>query len=356
MPSVSHVTVRGFRSIADLERFELGSLNVLIGPNGAGKSNLLDLFRLLRAMATGRLQLFVAEEDGPEALLFRGRQHTTEIDVECAFGETAYNALLKVVGERLVFARESTRRSTVTSQFGSGHEESKLIETASASAEARYVRDAMSKWGVYHFHDTSTQSAVRNAQRVRDNIVLHSDGSNLAPFLRLMRERHPENYRQIVDTVRRAAPFIDDFLYRDEPGERVELEWLERDVGAGRIRSPRQLSDGTIRFICLATLLLQPVHLQPATILIDEPELGLHPATLSILAAYLDRASEARQVIVSTQSVDLLSEMKPDHVVVVERCNGSSVFRRPDWEQLSEWLEDHSLGELWLMNTLGGRP
>ena len=155
--------------------------------------------------------------------------------------------------------------------------------------------------------------------------------------------------------MRQAAPFIDDLLYREDVGERVALECLEKDVEPG-VLGPRPLTDGTIRFICLATLLLQPVQMQPSTILIDEPELGLHPAALSVLAAHLDRASEARQVIVSTQSVDLLSEMQPDHVVVVERYDGASTFRRPNWEQLSEWLEDHSIGDLWLMNALGGRP
>ena len=354
MSSLRHLTVRGFKSIATLERFELRSLNVLIGPNGAGKSNLLDLFRMLGAMANRQLQLFVAEGDGPDALLHRGREHTPEMEVELAFPDLTYRAGLTAVGRHLVFTREEEGRSWI----GSGHYESDL-ETHGRSEMgyfSRFLRKAMSEWRVYHFHNTSISSRMRQAQPVRDNLQLHADGSNLAPFLRHIRERHPESYRRIVETVRLAAPYFDDFLHREDPGERVELEWQHKDVEAPRTFGPRQLSDGTIRFACLATLLLQPEHMLPSTILIDEPELGLHPAAITVLAALLEQASENRQVIVSTQSVDLLNEIRPEHVVVTERKDGASVFRRLDLDQLAEWLDDHSLGELWMMNTFGGRP
>ena len=354
MPSVTHLTIRGFKSIAALERFELGSLNVLIGSNGAGKSNLLDLFRMFAAMADGRLRLFVAKEDGPDVLLHRGRRHTPDMEIELALPNVAYRAGLAAVGRELVLTHEETSLGWV----GSGRYESDLamVERTQADPFARYLREAMSEWRVYHFHDTSISAGMRQAQPVRDNLQLHADGSNLAPFLRHIRERHPDSYREIVETVCLPAPYIEDFLYREEPGERVDLEWLERGVEKGRAFGPRQLSDGTIRFTCLATLLLQPVQMQPSTILIDEPELGLHPAAITILAALLSRASEARQVIVSTQSVDLLNEMRPEDVVVTERCHGASVFRRLDLDQLAEWLSDHALGELWMMNTFGGRP
>ena len=354
MSGVTHLTARGFKSIIALERFELGSLNVLIGPNGVGKSNLLDVFRMFAAVANGRLRLFAAKEDGPDALLHRGRKHTSEMEIELAFPNGAYRAGLTAAGDHLVVTHEETSLGWV----GSGHYESDLavVEKTQSDPFARYLREAMSEWRVYHFHDTSISAGMRQAQPVRDNLQLHADGSNLAPFLRHIRERHAAEYRQILETVRLAAPYIEDFLYREEPGERVDLEWLETGLEKGRTFGPRQLSDGTIRFTCLATLLLQPVHMQPSTILIDEPELGLHPAAISILAELLSRASEARQVIVSTQSVDLLNEMRPEDVVVTERHNEGSVFRRLDLDQLAEWLSDYALGELWTMNTFGGRP
>ena len=251
---VTHLTVRGFKSIAALERFELGSLNVLIGPNGAGKSNLLDVFRMFAAMAHGRLRLFVAKEDGPDALLHRGRRHTPDMEIELAFPNVAYRAGLTAVGHHLVVTHEETSLGWV----GSGYYESDLAvgERTAADPFARHLREAMSEWRVYHFHDTSISAGMRQAQPVRDNLQLHADGSNLAPFLRHIRERHAADCRRILDTVRLAAPCIEDFLYREEPGERVDLEWLDRGLEQGKTFGPRQLSDATIRFACLATLLL----------------------------------------------------------------------------------------------------
>lgn len=151
------------------------------------------------------------------------------------------------------------------------------------------------------------------------------------------------------------APFFGDFVYRREPGERVDLEWFQAG-DPDTPMSPRQLSDGTLRFICLATLLLQPVQLQPDPILIDEPELGLHPFALVLLGELLRQAAEQRQLIVSTQSVDLVNELSPEDIVVVSLKKGASTFERFDAEQLQDWLADYTLGELWKMNVIGGRP
>ena len=214
---------------------------------------------------------------------------------------------------------------------------------------------ALGRWRLYHFHDTSTASPIRQAQATRDNLRLKPDAGNLAPFLRLLRERHSTEYRRVVDAVRLAAPFFREFVHRDDPGERIELEWTEA-ADPDTVRGPRQFSDGTLRFICLATLLLQPSRLQPMTILIDEPEIGLHPYALNVLAALLRQASGSRQVIVSTQSADLVSECDPEDVVVVSRRDGESVFERLDPDRLRDWLEDYALGDLWKMNILGGRP
>ena len=206
MPSVSHLTVRGFKSISALERFELGSLNVLIGANGAGKSNLLDVFRMLAAMPGRRFQVFVAREDGPEALLFRGPNHTDEIGIECAFSDSAYSASLAAVGRHLVFTRETAAGTWL----GSGHYESNLEapEIAEVNPFVRLIRETMSDWRVYHFHDTATNSRIRQAQPVRDNLQLHPSGANLAPFLRHIREKYPDNYRRIVESVRLARALL----------------------------------------------------------------------------------------------------------------------------------------------------
>ena len=358
MSSVTHLTVRGFKSIAVLERFELGSLNVLIGPNGSGKSNLLDVFRLLAAIAGGRLQLFVAREDKPDALLYRGRDHTDELTVECAFGDQAYAATLTAVGNHMVFMREQTMLGSHNNPLGSGHYESNLAapEKTEADVIARFLTEAMAEWRVYQFHNTSINAAIRQSQPLRQNLSLHEDGGNLAPFLRFLRERHPDDYRPIIETVRLAAPYFGDFVHREDPGEHVGLEWFMRDVGQGHALGPRQLSDGTLRFIALVTLLSQPTQLQPNPILIDEPELGLHPFALTLLAELLEAASLSRQIVVSTQSADLVNEFEAKNIITVGFRNGQSAFERPDEYQLREWLEEYGLGDLWRMNVVGGSP
>ena len=171
----------------------------------------------------------------------------------------------------------------------------------------------------------------------------------------MLREKHPNHYASIVSTIRMVAPFFGDFIHRPDVGERVELEWREvHDPDTPR--GPRQLSDGTLRFICLATLLLQPPQLQPAAIIVDEPELGQHPYALAVTGSLLRQASERKQIIVSTQSVELVNQFEANDVIVTERHEGASTFRRPDGDQLKDWLEEYSLGELWKMNVVGGRP
>lgn len=357
MPKLDRITIRGYKSIRSLEDFELRRMNLLIGANGAGKSNFISLFRMLAELFEQRLQVFVQEQDGPDALLFGTRKRTEQLEAELYFGRNGYRFALVPAGKRLIFAREETYFSgdfaKVWHPLGSGHEEARLPEAGDSFAP--YVRNAVASWRIYHFHDTSTSSPIRQAQAVRDNLRLKPDAGNLAAFLRLLRERYPSHYQKIVEIVRRVAPFFGDFVYREEPGEQIELEWREAD-DPDTVRGPRQLSDGTLRFICLATLLLQPENLRPVTILIDEPELGLHPFALSVLAALLRQASESCQLIVSTQSVELVNEFAPEDVIVVSRRDGASDLSRLDAERLQEWLEDYALGDLWKMNVLGGRP
>lgn len=218
------------------------------------------------------------------------------------------------------------------------------------------IRGYLGAWTTYHFHDTSTHAPLRKTARLDDNRFLRSDGSNLAAFLYLLRERHHESYRLIQRTVQRITPFFDDFelnpraLHRDF----IRLEW--RHKGSDKYFDVSSLSDGTLRFIALTTLLLQPTELRPPMILIDEPELGLHPAAISILGGMVRMASKDGQVILSTQSSLLLDEFEPQDVLVAERVNMGTQLRRLDPEPLRVWLEDYSLGQLWEKNELGGRP
>lgn len=377
MARLDCLTIQGFKSIRSLEDFELRGLNVLIGPNGVSKSNLLSLFRLLDHLSRERLQLFVKQEGGPDALLFGGRRRSSSMSVELSFdgGRCRYRFSLKPAANTLVFADEwvfpcvadflvHIAPGTFATVDGGttwtgGHEEACLARMGQG-AFASDVLPGMQRWRVFHFADISAgrASRVRLPQAVRDNIRLRQDAANLSPFLRHLHERHPDHYRRIVETVRLAAPFFGDFVHRQdhETGEAmVELKWSHAD-DPDSVFGPFQLSDGTLRFVCLATLLLQPTELQPGVILIDEPELGLHPYALTLLAEMLQHASDERQVIVSTQSADLISELEPEDMVVVDCNDGASAFTRLDRDSMSDWLEDYSLGDLWKMNVLGGRP
>jgi predicted ATPase len=358
MAALQRLTVRGFKSIRSLENFVMRDLNVLIGANGAGKSNFISLFQMLAALVDNRLQLWVQEQDGPDAILFGTRKRTQQLDAEFSFGRNGYHISLRPSGGRLVFAREQTWfygdwRNT-WHEHGSGHDEARLPKLQD-DRFAPWVLPSIKGWRVYHFHDTSNNAPVRQAQPLRDNLRLKPDAGNIAPFLLMLLKEYPDSYNRIVETIRMIAPFFGDFVHRDEPDKRVELEWFQRD-DPDTPYGPRQLSDGTLRFICLTTLLLQPFSLQPDTILIDEPELGLHPFALTILGSLLRQASERRQIIVSTQSVELINHLTPDDIVVVDLHDGASSFARLDAQRLAEWLDDYALGEMWKMNILGGRP
>jgi predicted ATPase len=217
------------------------------------------------------------------------------------------------------------------------------------------IYESIARWVVYHFHDTGVRAPIRGACSVRDNEYLREEGENLAAFLLMLRERHQKTYERIRDMVRLATPFLDDFKLRPQPSKgdiQIQLEWTQK--GSDYPFNANQLSDGTLRFIALTTALLQPKP--PTTILLDEPELGLHPYALNLLAALLKKAAMKTQVIVSTQSAPLLDNFEAEDIVVVDRKDGASAFERPSSEKLQEWLKDYSLGELWEKNVFGGRP
>ena len=360
MTRLARLSVQGFKSIRELRDFELASgLNVLIGANGAGKSNFISLFRMLAEMMQGQLERYVIDENGPDKLLFGGRKRSRGIDVDLRFGLNGYHFTLVPAANHLIFEVEETHFSGTYAKnykqsLGRNQTEAKL-PTGAGGEVATYVLPAVRSWRVYHFHDTSPSAQVRLRHEARDNLVLKPYAQNLAPFLLMLRRNHPSSYSSIVETIRMVAPFFGDFLDRGESSQSIELEWLETG-DPDTPRGPLQLSDGTLRFICLVTLLLQPRRLQPDTIIVDEPELGLHPYALATLGALLRQASENKQIIVSTQSVELVNQLSPEDIIVVERQEGASEFRRLVPQHLEQWLNDYALGELWKMNVIGGRP
>ena len=357
------LTLRGYKSIAALEKFELGDLNVLIGANGAGKSNVISIFKLLAALADGNLQTFVQQQGGPDALLHGTRKRSKQLEAEVHFRPNGgitngYRiSLIPTQDNRLVFSREEPwidgDYTVVSYPLGSDHEEAKL--RTDDRPVSTYVRRFMSSWRQYHFHDTSESAAVKAPQASNDNLRLKTAADNLAPYLAKLKTSFPKEYQRIVDTIKLAAPFFGGFVVRDPLPPTVELEWFEQSDPDTPYKA-HVLSDGTLRFVCLTTLLMQPAHLLPDTVLIDEPELGLHPYAINLLADMLKQVAETKQVIVSTQSVELLNSFEPESVVVVEREGGATTLKRQSREELGDWLADYALGELWKRNIIGGRP
>ncbi len=353
---LSRIILKGFKSIAECD-IQLSQLNILIGCNGAGKSNFIGFFRMVQQILDEQLQIFVSRQGGPDTILHFGRKKTKQLEIELYFGNNGYFATFEPTKDnRLMFSEESfwwnmgDRR-----KIGSGHFETKAFQGNKTQIDD-YILPAMRQWRVYHFHDTSDTAYVKQPHSINDNIYLRPDGSNLAAFLYLLKENHPDSYQRIIKTIRLVAPFFGDFHLRPSPQNKevIELEWFEQNQDIPF--KAHLFSDGTLRFICLATVFLQPTSLQPGTILVDEPELGLHPYAITVLASLMRATSREKQVIVSTQSVELLNEFDVKDVIVVDREDGKSLLRRLKEDDLHEWLEDYSLGELWKKNILGGRP
>jgi predicted ATPase len=243
--------------------------------------------------------------------------------------------------------------------LGTGQSESNLkkeMEHGGSRKIATFCYGAISGWKIFHFHDTSDTAGVKRQGSVHDNAFLRMDASNLAAFLFRLQSEAPDVYSQIRKTVRLAVPFFEDFVLKPTtlPTEEQQIRLLWKQNDSDYALWPSQLSDGSIRFICLVTVLLQPAP--PTAIIIDEPELGLHPYAITLLGALIRSAAMRTQVIVSTQSVPLLNEFEIEDLIVVEREEGGSVFKRLAEADFTSWLEDYSIGELWEKNVLGGRP
>ncbi len=369
MQTLKRIRLEGWKSIESQE-IDLTPLTVVIGANGSGKSNLVSLFRLLNVLSASApgFRSFVAVSGSADSLLYFGEKRTPVAAMELTFetdtGETRYLArwaaasggTLIFTEERVKFARQGAR-NTQDLDLGAGHSESKLVQVAEEGNQTAAVTlHLLRSCRLFHFHDTSESSAVRKPAYIEANRFLYPDAGNLASMLFLFREKHPQTYRRIVATVRQMVPDFGDFVL--EPSRlnerQILLNW--KQTGSDYEFGPHQLSDGSLRFIALATLLLQPVELRPLLIALDEPELGLHPAALEILAGMAKSAALGCQIVFATQSSVFLDHFEPEDVLVVNNREGASEFKRLSASELEAWREDYTLGEIWEKNVVGGGP
>ena len=369
MNDIKRITVKGFKSIKSLVDFELNHLNVIVGANGSGKSNFVQLFEMIHAISLKGFQSFVYKNGDSKSFPFNGFKETPKIDVGLEFtsklnskgGSTFYNLALtpSPIG-KLLINESCGYLAPNKSSYGPPDEESRLEETIeldkqgdTEKAIGYFVHDAISHWMIYHFHDSSLLAPMRTPELKDDNKYLRSDASNIAPFLLHLKNQFPGNYKSIVLAVQAVMPFFKDFTLETTKNaleENVKLTWSQK--GTDYPMQSFHLSDGSIRFICLATALLQPNP--PSIIIIDEPELGLHPAAIEILANLIEVASRSTQVIVATQSPLLLDKFNVEDIIIAKRDKGATLFERLDEEKLKLWLDDYSLGELWVKDIIQG--
>ena len=372
---LEHLLVEGLGSIRHLELELTSDVTVLIGANGSGKSNLVSALELVSRIWDDSFQEYLRRRGGISNLLFEDEEDRAErIRIELMSGldeddrRNGYRVALQTddvsgsgraeLHEWLLFQAGRHRRRPYDEYLGFGTQSRvRRIAESEISGKLRnfaaYVRPVLEGCRVFHFDDVSHNAPVKGWSTVGDDLSLRSDAENIAAYLPRVQREHPEHYRRIVSAVRRVTPFFDDFVLRADPSERIRLRWRQR--GLDRTFLAREASDGTLRFICLATLLLGPDL--PGTVVLDEPELGLHPAAIGVLAEMAHIAGRSgHRVILATQSVPLVSHFNLREIIILDRTEGATQASRPDEEFLGAFLEDYSTGSLWEMNLLGGRP
>lgn len=364
---INRIQIEGYKSIKD-SNLELNSINVLIGSNGVGKSNFISFFKLINVIYEQRLEIYSLTE-GADSLLYFGKKNTAGIKAYLEFdNKNAYSFSIKPTNDdKLFIEAEHTgfnkSRGGRSAEFGSGWSWNWIAGNTKESVVRNflngipsYVNIYLRSFKIYHFHDTSQNAPLRSACRINDNQQLKENGSNLPAFLYFLKERKPSDFEKIQRVIRSIAPFFERFDLKPDRlnPERISLEWIEKNQPDNYFDAG-SFSDGTIRFIALATLLLQPNL--PKTIIIDEPELGLHPFAINKLAGLIKKASASSQIIISTQSVNLVDNFEPEHIITVDRENNQSVFKRLEsTENLTDWMNKYTLGDLWSKNVIGGRP
>jgi predicted ATPase len=329
---------------------KLKNLNILIGPNGAGKSMFIELLNMINCLFDGRLQEYVSTHGGPDELLRFGRSVTSRIEIGLFFDKRHYLAVLEPSDDgRLFFAEERVGiEGHEDLNIGCGHFETRIREHENEIADVNCQ--------AFNLTNVGRNASIRLPQPFGPCKKLSFDGSNLAPYLYELKENHYGDYVRIIKRLRIIAPFFNDFYLvpnEDTPGT-ISLKWLES--GQDIPLSPNSLSDGMLRFACVLAIFRYPKERRPDIILIDEPDLSLHPKALELLYHIINVVSEYRQIVISTQSEGMINKFKADDIIIADRTGGKTAFHRIDADELEEWLENKTITELWANSIIGGQP
>lgn len=379
---LTSIHLTGYKSIDNRigTSIEFGDITIMLGANGVGKSNLVSFFEMLNYIMTGALQKYVAERGFADTFLFFGAKQTREIMATLNFSDDSAEDIYEfrlnyAAGDQLIFTEETISYKSKTLDtdrpfivtLNPGVRESDLLQikwsnqSKTVKTTANVILNLLKNCKVFHFHDTSLQARIRNKCYIEDNRYLNNDAGNLAAFLYRLKEANETHvyYQKILRYIQKAMPQFGDFdLSPDELNRNyISLNWHDK-TNYTYLLGPHQISDGSLRFMCLATLLLQPPKMLPKVIILDEPELGLHPSAITYLSGMIKAASKHAQIIVATQSPSLVDEFELENIVVVERqlSTNATTFSRKNADDLAQWLEDYSLSELWEKNVIGGQP
>jgi predicted ATPase len=349
MITLKKIAIEGYKSIAKAE-VELRDLNVIVGANGSGKSNFLDVFKEVAKFNTPETNKVIIGI--PDRILHHGRQITESLNLTLDFGSEEFHLVgIPEANELKLYSGLDMIKDGSTHWDGLLNDEK---EVDFQKVFDKYKKNLFSKLKTYHFHDASEKSPAKRENDLHDNRYFRPDAANLAAYLYRLKVNHPHEFNRIQDCIRLVAPYFEHLILEPQEikGGFIKLEWKQK--GSDAYFDAYSLSDGTLRFICLATLLMQPEP--PALILLDEPELGLHPFAITLLAEMLEDAAVKSQVILATQSVTLLNWMKLENIIVAEHDGQATSFKRLNEVALAPWLDEYSMGDLWEKNLIGGRP
>ena len=350
------IEIKGYKSIKNAT-IVFSPINILIGSNGSGKSNFLSFFEFLNRLYDQKLKEYVALLGGEEKMLHKGSKTTASIYSKIQFGKNGYSFEIKKGEDSFIFVSEGLwyPNPYYANPANITNYSSEARIKVHNMARADYIRRYLNSFKKYHFHDTGKNSPFNMLSHTENDIYfLYEKGENLAAFLFNIQNENRIVYNRIVNTIQSIAPYFSDFYFQPNEKGFLRLQW--QDKHSSTIYGLTDLSDGTIRFIALTTLFLQPNL--PTTIIIDEPELGLHPFAISKLAGMVQSvAGRNVQVIVATQSADLVNHFHAEDIITVDQTNGESSFKRLEENDLSQWLDEYSIGDLWQKNVIqGGQP
>lgn len=361
---IRSVTIEGFRSLRNIKNLELPQLAVLIGANGSGKSTLIRFFEMLSWMLKSKkLQEFVVRHGGGDDQFFMGSRKTprihAEIRLDTAVGSNdfRFDLMHLSAGDTLMVSNEAYRfapsglpsEAQWTELFDIG-KESKLPDQKNKTAKT--ICNLLRQCSTYQFHDTSANASIHNRWDVTESFRLRSDGGNLAAVLLDLQTTDSKRYQLITRQIQRVLPTFKEFVLEPEAGK-ILLRWMGQH--SDKIFGSHLTSDGSLRLFCLLTLLNLPISRLPDVMFFDEPELGLHPHAITLVAEMLRRLSKTRQIFIATQSPYMVDCFDLENIIVASANYGETVLRSLSRDKYQEWLDDeYQISDIWLKESVGG--